>query len=134
LHCKPVVNFIHILRPLFCRYFGTKNYIAEMFGFAILFQLCNFLVPKFRTKNARVKRWWNWPGLNGIWQFDVRSKRVDETRGLIFETLKWNVVDQLWNWDRRSDILLMPFVHSMSGSKCILCTEMMSRRCPESIL
>jgi len=38
------------------QYFGTKNYKAETFGFAISFQLCNFLAQKFRAKNACVKR------------------------------------------------------------------------------
>jgi len=42
----------HFLRA----FFAAKNYKAEMLGFVILFQLCNFLAPKFRTKNMRVKR------------------------------------------------------------------------------
>ncbi len=44
----------------FCQYSATKNYKAEIFGFVISFQLCNFLAPQFHMKNARVKCWWNW--------------------------------------------------------------------------
>ncbi len=44
----------------FCHYFVAKNYKAEMFGFVILLKRCNFLAPKFCTKDASIKRWWNW--------------------------------------------------------------------------
>jgi len=55
------VNFINVLRARFSyEIFGAKNDEA---GFWVwnCFSLVTFWRKKiFRTKNARVKRWWNW--------------------------------------------------------------------------
>ncbi len=48
------VNFTqHFTRALFVR-----KRIMQLS--LVTFQLCNFLAPKFCTKNVCVKRWWNW--------------------------------------------------------------------------
>jgi len=49
----PGVNFINILRALFCRYPFAKKIQSKI-------QLEKGCAKHFRMKNTRVKCWWNW--------------------------------------------------------------------------
>ncbi len=40
--------------------FHTKVFLKLFSSFKPKTQLCKILAPKFCTKNARLKRWWNW--------------------------------------------------------------------------
>jgi len=74
----------------FCQYFGAKNYKAETFGFAILLPICNFLAPKFCTKNARVKHWWNWLLFAMYFQISLNMIHLSECTECVMDLDLWS--------------------------------------------
>jgi len=50
-------SFLSQFHHHFTREFFVQKQIEQLFSNYV--QLCNFLAPKFCTKNARIKHWWN---------------------------------------------------------------------------